>query len=241
MKLINFIFFTLFFTPPALAIPTRIDVIFMSRIDAIPVKPNLAQWSLSIELIRNLQAAEIEDANNETGSLQPLDPLNSNIVHCDEKSAHSFFCPPKKTTTYSKSIRHKIEIYTDISSSFLLIDPPERGSCARKEFLTSLLNQCAKGEMGVELYNTQKSKMKSLNDSCGVVGLNNKKRVLQWVKSSQSDQLIIITDVYEMERDFFEKLKEMGAKFYGDKRDAPIDRKNLKELLSQIKITCNKG
>lgn len=212
-----------------------IIVVFMSRMNLKKVSQKSPK---SINLIKEVHAQNLDFINGETGSLPPIDAINTDLPHCDPKSHHSFFCPPKNPPKkgVKKLPPKKIEVFIDISSSFQFIDPLEKGSCARKNFALKTLNRYKKANVKITPYNTKVFSYQNPDHLCQVVGLNSKEKLIKWIKESRSSKIIVVTDVYEYEKKFYDDLKEMKAKFYGDKTDKIIDRQNIVDLVSEINL-----
>ncbi len=68
-------------------------------------------------------------------------------------------------------------------------------------------------------------------------GLNNMKRIIQDLKNSKAENVIIITDIFEAESSFIDAIEGFpGSSIKGLKK--PIYAKDLKPQLKHVKSLC---
>jgi hypothetical protein len=207
--------------------PKVIEVFFLSEFES----KNKSKISLSL----------IENASAQSeGGIKPHSGIGDNpstdVITCDPKNyQQSIFCD-NKSTEEKNIMTRPIEMFIDISSSFKLIDPPINTRCARLDFLEKVLSSCGK-KISFYVYNTKRSLMNNKNEVCGITGNNDGERLLNWVRSSSAQKVILITDTFEMQKKFFDELKKMGAKFHGDKAG---ERFQAADLLKYVDLVCER-
>ena len=86
------------------------------------------------------------------------------------------------------------------------------------------------------MFDTQIKQAGSINDLCINQGLNDYKRLMDWIERSEAKKLVIITDIYEFHKEFSDYIESKHGKFRGDK-DA-LTAKKMEELASTLAKSC---
>jgi len=149
--------------------------------------------------------------------------VDRSLVSCDPKYAFDIFCgkaqPEKKDSVVSG-----LEVWVDTSSSMRGIDPGDgKGSCQRANFLQSLAAACGKKRPVIKGFDTGIREIDPAS-SCVSQGLNDAKRMIQWMEESSAKKLVFITDVYEYQAELSAYLESKQAKIHGDRGTFPASK-----------------
>lgn len=228
----------------SLALPRSVEVWFLA--EQIMSKGTTSKKGMIQPIFTQVAVLEMKDIPYVDGddegkiphSTKPQkssNPLPNDLIYCDQKSHFSFFCGP--ATHPSPQEKRPLEIWVDISASMKYVDPLLKdGSCYRKKFLQKMDVNCRSTQYSIYLFNTQLKRMGSKDELCGLDGLNDYQRLLQWIKSSNAQKLLIITDVFEIREELLKGLKNYKATLKGDlAKSLPAEKiLNLSQEISSI-------
>ena len=160
----------------------------------------------------------------------------TDLISCDKNYYFDLFCGEAKKESGGKA---SLEVWIDTSSSLRAIDSGTNPSeCARKSFVKRLQGQCKQQNFDVFTYDTSIKLMGGLDTLCLNYGLNDTKRLIDWIKGSSAKRLIIITDISEMSSEFTDYLESIQASYQGDRPDKPLRAAQLVDMVSSLKGFC---
>jgi hypothetical protein len=150
--------------------------------------------------------------------INPATSLDRNMINCDQKAnMFDIFCGEAKSE--KKIVPSEFEVWVDVSGSMRSVDDGE-GSCYRMKFLQGLFALCDKKTPKLRGFDVGIRDL-SISESCVNRGLNDVKKMIQWIEDSKAKKLIIITDVYEYQAEFAAYLSQINAKIKGDRGHFP--------------------
>jgi len=141
--------------------------------------------------------------------------VDRSLVSCDAKYAFDIFCGEAKPVE-KKKIDSELEVWVDTSSSMRGIDPGEGASCQRQEMLNGLVKACGARRPIIKGFDTSIREI-SAEAACVNQGLNDAKRMMDWLEESTAKKIIFITDVYEYQAEFAQFLESKRALIRGDR------------------------
>lgn len=162
--------------------------------------------------------------------------FDRDLINCDPTNYFDIFCGKAKKENPQK--KAKLEIWVDISSSMREFDPTDKsGSCYRKSLIQTLDKSCEfNSQMTVMGFDTSIKQLGSPDSLCMNVGLNDYKRLIDWIERSEAEKLVVITDVYELHKDFAVFLEKNHAVQKGDKD--PLSAAQMMDLVSYLSNMC---
>ncbi|MEK6625021.1 MAG: hypothetical protein AABY86_08640, partial [Bdellovibrionota bacterium] len=160
-----------------------------------------------------------------------------NKIDCDKEQFFDIYCGRSRRESAQGKGGGNLEIWIDVSSSFHGIDySADDLNCHRRKFV-SMTQQWCKGKVQFSTYNTTIKEVMSDDAFCLSYGLNDTDRLIDWIKSNNSKNLVIITDVSEISTQLSVFLASIGATTQGlDTTD--FFAKDLMSQESQIKALC---
>lgn len=222
------------------ATPQEIEVWFLSapsttqfEREAFAIPASKERWVQSCEPIGDYcfdpviglysKTGKVEDREEKFAIDEGLPQLptatsvDRKMVNCDAKYAFDLFCgkasPEKREVSASD-----LEIWIDTSSSLRAIDPVSKdGRCQRLEFVEKLQTNCAKKTPLIKVYDTQLRSLGDLQGLCNSQGMNNTKKLIDWLEASVAKKVVVITDVYEYQTEFAQYLESKKAMLRGDR------------------------
>ncbi len=149
----------------------------------------------------------VDDSEDMPTELKTFNAQESQLVNCDKDYYFDIYCGKAQKEEKPSSF----EVWVDTSSSMKNVDySRDPNYCHRRSFIDKLKRSCLKAPT-ISLFNTSKKIMGTSDDLCRNYGNNNLQKLKQWVKDSKAKQLIIITDIDEMNLDFKNFMDEVGA------------------------------
>ena len=162
---------------------------------------------------------------------------NADLVKCDKDQFFDLFCGQSKKVEALTS--GGIEVYIDTSSSLYAIDPEDESqSCARKKFAESIQSACA--DVQFFAFDTNKKSVTNLQDLCLNVGLNDTKKIIEWVEESTAQHMIILTDIGEYTTELSDYLTKIGGQIKGAEVEEPFTPLELVAHASLVAKHCTK-
>jgi hypothetical protein len=86
------------------------------------------------------------------------------------------------------------------------------------------------------MYDTSIKQAGSMDSLCNNQGLNDSKRLIDWIERSEAKKLVIITDIYEFNTDFANYIDSKHGKFRGDKD--PMVASQLLDMVDDLERSC---
>lgn len=164
-----------------------------------------------------------------------LSDWENKLIQCDKNYHFDFFCGHATSSSQDSPL----EIWIDTSSSLVSIDSPQgKNDCFRKSFIKSLRNECPKDSFDVRTFTISLKKIANDDYICQQYGLNDAKRMIEWIEASKSKKLIIITDIYEYTLALSDYIESIGGKFYGENPSAKLFPKGLLDMVSKVRPSC---
>ncbi len=250
----------LFISFTAIASPQEIEVWFLSNSKTSLLDNILNRQDHGFHLVTaKLQCQEVgdycfdpqyglykkDDASRELADLSQIDKSGSTIpsaqsigrdmISCDKSHYFDVFCG--KATGENKT-EAKLDLWIDTSSSMREFDYTQKdGSCYRKSLVSKLDSACGFNQkVNVMMFDTTIKQAGSIDQLCLNQGLNDYKRLMDWIERSEAKKLIVITDIYELHKDFADFIEKKNGKILGDKD--PISAKELEGMASSISKNC---
>lgn len=161
--------------------------------------------------------------------------VDRSLVNCDPKYAFDIFCGQAKPENKVAEVSG-LEVWVDTSSSMRGIDPGDgKGSCQRAQFLQSLVAACGKKPPVLKGFDTSIRTIDAAS-SCVSQGLNDAKRMIEWMEESTAKKLIFITDVYEYQAELSAYLESKQAKIHGDRGTFPASK--MLDMVVELAKVC---
>jgi hypothetical protein len=168
-------------------------------------------------------------------SIPPARSLDRDLINCDKGNYFDVFCGKAKSEAKTQT---KLDIWVDTSSSMREFDFTEKdGSCHRKSFMKQIDDQCGFNQkVNVMMFDTSIKQAGAMDQLCLNQGLNDFKRLIDWIERSEAKKLIVITDIYELHKEFADFIETKHGKLRGDKE--PLTAKQLVDLADQLAKSC---
>lgn len=168
-------------------------------------------------------------------AIPPATAVERELINCDPNNFFDVFCGKARSSSASS---YKLDIWVDTSSSMREMDFPDaQGGCFRKSLMKRLDESCAFNQkVNVMMFDTSIKQAGTMDALCNNQGLNDYKRLIDWIERSDAKKLIIITDIYEFHKDFADYVEKKHGKFRGDKD--PLVAAGLLDLVDDLAKTC---
>jgi hypothetical protein len=163
--------------------------------------------------------AEVDVSRVDTAKTPEIPVAKSverDLIDCDPKNYFDVFCGKAKKAMQAN---YKLDIWIDTSSSMREMDFSDKeGGCFRKSMMKRLDESCGFNEkVNVMMFDTGLKQAGSMDALCNNQGLNDMKRLMDWIEHSDAKKLVVITDIYEFHKDFSDFVEKKNGKFRGDK------------------------
>lgn len=158
------------------------------------------------------------------------------LIDCDPKNYFDVFCG--KARPQPSQATMKLDLWIDTSSSVREFDFSDKsGGCYRKSLVKALDQSCGFNQkVNVMMFDTTIKQAGSMDQLCQNVGLNDYKRLIDWIERSDAKKLVIITDIYEFHKEFSDYIESKNGKFRGDKD--PLTAKDMVALADHLAKSC---
>lgn len=179
-----------------------------------------------------VEATKIE---KEGPAIPAAKSLERELINCDSTNKFDMFCGKARPELKASN---KLDVWVDTSSSMREFDFTQKdGSCYRKSLMRQLDNVCGFNQkINVMMFDTSIKQAGSLDQLCNNQGLNDYKRLMDWIERSEAKKLIVITDIYEFHKEFSDYIESKNGKFRGDKD--PLTAKQLVDLADELAKSC---
>ncbi len=183
----------------------------------------------------NADIVETKKIETEGPSIPFAKSIDREMINCDSRNYFDIFCGKVKGQTQAET---KLEVWIDTSSSMREFDFTDKdGSCYRKSFAKILGDECGSGpKVNFMMFDTSIKQVGAIDQLCNNQGLNDFKRLMDWIERSEAKKLIVITDIYELHKDFADFIDKKNGKLRGDKD--PLTARQILELADQLAKSC---
>ncbi len=183
----------------------------------------------------NQEIVDVSKIEKEGPSIPTAKSLDRDLISCEKGNYFDVFCGKAKGETKSQT---KLEIWVDTSSSMREFDFTDKdGSCHRKSFMKQIDDACGFNQkVNVMMFDTSLKQAGTLDQLCFNQGLNDYKRMIDWIERSEARKLVIITDIYELHKEFADYIENKHGKLRGDKD--VLTAKQIVELADQLAKSC---
>lgn len=179
--------------------------------------------------LRNLDAPE------EANPAKTINAVETDLINCDKNYYFDVFCGKGQK---AKRKEAKLEIWIDTSASMKGVDfTAEENFCDRRRFVSNIQDQCGSESVQIAVFDTSIKEFSSLAQLCDYRGLNDGKRMVDWIKASTAKHLIVVTDVEEYQHDLREYLDKVNAKIHGI-GVKPLMVQSLMDEVSRLSKSC---
>ena len=161
--------------------------------------------------------------------------VDRELINCDPKNYFDIFCGKARKEAQAN---YKLDLWIDTSSSMREMDFSDKeGGCYRKSLMKRLDESCPFNQkVNVMMYDTSIKQAGSIDSLCNNQGLNDSKRLIDWIERSDAKKLVIITDIYELNVAFADYIESKNGKIRGDKD--PIVAAQLLDMVDDLARSC---
>lgn len=161
--------------------------------------------------------------------------VDRELINCDKTNHFDIFCGKAKAEVQAAT---KLDIWIDTSSSMREFDFSDKeGGCFRKSLIKRLDETCGFNQKAnVMMFDTTIKQAGSMDALCNNSGLNDYKRLIDWIERSDAKKLIVITDIYEFHKEFADYVETKNGRFRGDKE--PLTAKQMLDLVDDLAKSC---
>lgn len=185
----------------------------------------------------NIEAAvETKKIETDGPSIPAGKSVERDLINCDPNNYFDIFCGKAKPQAAAQVA--KLDVWIDTSSSMREFDFSDAsGGCHRKSLVKVLDDACGFNQkVNVMMFDTTIKQAGSMDQMCHNQGLNDYKRLMDWVERSDAKKLVIITDIYEFHKEFSDYIESKHGKLRGDKE--PLTAKQMVELADSLAKSC---
>lgn len=165
---------------------------------------------------------------------------SKDLIDCQRETHHPHFdlyCGEVKEREGVAATSGGVQLWIDISTSMRRVDySRDPNFCQRRLFVEKVKRDCS--PVDISVFNTQLIPISDISRSCQLSGGNDTQRIIDWIKRNQSEHLIIVTDVDEINPQLMSFLSSIEAETLGDKYQK-IFSTQLNELLPDILPSCS--
>lgn len=175
-------------------------------------------------------------ATEKTTSIPAAKSIERELIDCDPKNYFDIFCGKARKEAAAQNF--KLDLWIDTSSSMREMDFSDKeGGCYRKSLLNRLDQSCGFNQkVNVMMFDTVIKQAGSMDSVCTNSGLNDTKRMIDWIERSNAKRLVIITDVSEFNKEFADYIDSKHGKVKGDKD--LLTAADLLDLVDNLAATC---
>lgn len=178
---------------------------------------------------------ETKKIETEGPTIPAAKSLDRDLVNCDSKNYFDIFCGKARKEV---QVSAKLDLWIDTSSSMREFDFSDKdGSCHRKSMVKALDGVCGFNQkVNVMMFDTSIKQAGTMDQLCNNQGLNDYKRLMDWIERSEAKKLVIITDLYELHKEFADYIESKHGKLRGDKD--PLTAKQIVDLADELAKSC---
>lgn len=197
--------------------------------------PQFGLYKRDLVQVDDVEKADAGKVVTEGPSIPPAKTIERELIDCDPKNYFDIFCGKAQKQAQGKS---KLDLWVDTSSSMREFDYMEKdGSCNRKSLVQSLDKSCGFGKnLNVMMFDTSIKQAGAMDSLCNNQGLNEYKKLIDWIERSDAPKLVVITDIYEFHKEFSDYIESKHGKLRGDKE--PLTAKQMLDLADSLAKSC---
>lgn len=182
------------------------------------------------------EAVETKKIETDGPSIPAGKSVERDLINCDPNNYFDVFCG--KAKPQNAQVASKLDVWIDTSSSMREFDfSDSSGGCHRKSFMKVLDDACGFNQkVNVMMFDTTIKQAGGMDQLCLNQGLNDYKRLMDWIERSDAKKLVIITDIYEFHKEFSDYIESKHGKLRGDKE--PLTPKQMVELADSLAKSC---
>ena len=182
------------------------------------------------------EAVETKKIETDGPSIPVGKSVERELIDCDPKNYFDVFCGKAKKEAAPQV--SKLDLWIDTSSSMREFDFADAsGGCHRKSLVRVLDDACGFNQkVNVMMFDTTIKQAGGMDSLCLNQGLNDYKRLMDWIERSDAKKLVIITDIYEFHKEFSDFIESKHGKLRGDKD--PLTAKQMVELADSLAKSC---
>jgi hypothetical protein len=171
-----------------------------------------------------------------TPGIPPAKAVERDLIDCDPTNYFDVFCGKAKKS--GGVVSPQFDLWIDTSSSMREMDFTDKeGGCFRKSMLKRLDESCGfNSKVNVMMFDTSIKQAGTMDSLCQNQGLNDYKKLIDWIERSTAKKLIIITDIYELHKEFADYIESKHGKFRGDKD--PMVASQLLDMVDNLARSC---
>ena len=183
-----------------------------------------------------MKEVDVDKIEKDGPSIPTGKSVERDLVSCDPKNYFDIFCGKAKPQAAQATA--KLDLWIDTSSSMRAYDFADTaGACHRKSLVKALDQTCGFNQkVNVMMFDTTIKQAGSMDQLCTNQGLNDQKRLMDWIERSDAKKLVIITDIHEFYKDFSDFIESKHGKFRGDKE--PLTAQDLVALADELAKSC---
>jgi hypothetical protein len=196
------------------------------------------QYGLYKKNDANAEVVDTKAIETDGPSIPHGKSVERDLIDCDPKNYFDVFCGKAKKQPEAAPVVAKLDLWIDTSSSMREFDFSDKdGSCHRKSLVKQLDDACGFNQkVNVMMFDTSIKQAGGIDSLCTNQGLNDYKRLMDWIERSEAKKLVVITDIYEFHKEFSDYIESKHGKFRGDKD--PLTAKQLVNLADQLVKSC---
>lgn len=163
--------------------------------------------------------------------------LDRDMINCDKSNYFDVFCGKARLEALPQQ-KISFEVWIDTSSSMREFDFTDKeGGCFRKSLMKRLDATCPfNRKVNVMMFDTSIKQAGDMDSLCLNQGLNDYKRLMDWIERSDAKKLIIITDIYELHKEFSDFVEAKHGRILGDKDS--LSSSELLNLVDELAKSC---
>lgn len=161
--------------------------------------------------------------------------VDRDLINCDPKNYFDIFCGKAHKGAQSSA---KLDLWIDTSSSMREMDFTDKeGGCFRKSLMERLDKTCGFNQkVNVMMFDTSIKQAGTMDSLCTNQGLNDLKKLIDWIERSNAKKLVVITDIYEFHKELADYVESKHGKFRGDKD--VLTAADLLNLVDDLEKSC---
>lgn len=162
--------------------------------------------------------------------------VDRDLITCDKDNYFDIYCGKARPET--KPAVTKLDLWIDTSSSMREFDfQDKQGMCARKSLVQQLDKSCSFNQaVNVMMFDTSIKQTGTMDSLCQNQGLNDFKRLMDWIERSDAKKLVVITDIYELHKEFADYISSKHGVIRGDKEALTAD--GMLKLVDTLAKRC---
>lgn len=178
---------------------------------------------------------DADKLENKGPSIPAAKSVDRDLISCDKNNYFDIFCGRAQASSAGSS---KFDLWIDTSSSMREFDFRDKeGNCYRKSLVKRLDEDCGfNRKVNVMMFDTSIKQAGTMDSLCTNQGLNDHKRLIDWIERSNAKKLVVITDIYEFTKEFADYVESKHGKFMGDKD--PLTAPQLLNLVDGLAKSC---